>query len=194
MLSVVPALFGLFRVVASTPSSIWIILGFAFQSLLSSCAIFWLVLSRDFWRPSATFWFGALSLHSTLIVCFLFSYILQLNVTMEVVYHCICTASKSGWMWRCKLQWAALCTRGIGKWGSIYRRHRSTPYDWTRRRLLLASYPHSASASLATFRSVPVNTRMWANAQRDGRHAKHRWHPLFNAAKFGLRPLLDAVQ
>jgi len=28
-------------------------------------------------------------------------------------------------------------------------------------------------------------TRMWANAQRDGRPAKHRWHPLFNAAKFG---------
>jgi len=37
-------------------------------------------------------------------------------------------------------------------------------------------------------------TRMWANAQRDGRPAKHRWHPLFNAAKFGWRPLLDAVQ
>jgi len=26
---------------------------------------------------------------------------------------------------------------------------------------------------------------MWANAQRDGRPAKHRWHPLFSAAKFG---------
>jgi len=26
---------------------------------------------------------------------------------------------------------------------------------------------------------------MWANAQRDGRPAEHRWHPLFNAAKFG---------
>jgi len=28
-------------------------------------------------------------------------------------------------------------------------------------------------------------TRMWASAQRDGRHAKYRWHLLFNAAKFG---------
>jgi len=28
-------------------------------------------------------------------------------------------------------------------------------------------------------------TRMWANAQRDGRHAEYRWRPLFNAAKFG---------
>ena len=27
--------------------------------------------------------------------------------------------------------------------------------------------------------------RMWANAQRDGRPAEHRWRPLFNAAKFG---------
>jgi len=26
---------------------------------------------------------------------------------------------------------------------------------------------------------------MWANAQRDGHSAKHRWRPLFNAAKFG---------
>jgi len=26
---------------------------------------------------------------------------------------------------------------------------------------------------------------MWANAQRDGRPAKYRWCPLFNAAKFG---------
>ena len=37
-------------------------------------------------------------------------------------------------------------------------------------------------------------TRMWANAQPDGRPAEHRWRPLFNAAKFGWRPLLDAVQ
>jgi len=29
-----------------------------------------------------------------------------------------------------------------------------------------------------------MRTRMWANAQRDGRPAKHRWRPLFNAAKF----------
>jgi len=28
-------------------------------------------------------------------------------------------------------------------------------------------------------------TRMWANDQRDGRPAEHRWSPLFNAAKFG---------
>jgi len=28
---------------------------------------------------------------------------------------------------------------------------------------------------------------MWANVQRDGRPAEHRWRPLFNAAKFGWR-------
>ena len=30
-----------------------------------------------------------------------------------------------------------------------------------------------------------LRTRMWANAQPDGRPAEHRWRPLFNAAKFG---------
>jgi len=32
---------------------------------------------------------------------------------------------------------------------------------------------------------------MCANAQRDGRRAEYRWRPLFNAAKFGWRPLLE---
>jgi len=36
-----------------------------------------------------------------------------------------------------------------------------------------------------------VSTRMWANAQRDGRPAEYRWRSLFNAAKFGWRPLLE---
>jgi len=36
-----------------------------------------------------------------------------------------------------------------------------------------------------------VKWKMWANAQRDGRPAEYRWHPLFNAAKFGWRPILD---
>ena len=30
-----------------------------------------------------------------------------------------------------------------------------------------------------------VTTRMWANAQRDGRPSEYRWSPLFNVAKFG---------
>jgi len=32
-------------------------------------------------------------------------------------------------------------------------------------------------------------TRMWAEAQRDGRPAEYRWRFLFNAAKFAWRPL-----
>jgi len=35
---------------------------------------------------------------------------------------------------------------------------------------------------------------MWANAQRDGRPAEHRWRPLSNAAKFGSRHYWSAVQ
>jgi len=34
-------------------------------------------------------------------------------------------------------------------------------------------------------------TRMWANVQHDGRPAKYRWRPLFNATKFGWLPLLE---
>jgi len=34
-------------------------------------------------------------------------------------------------------------------------------------------------------------TRMWANAQCDGCPAEYSWCPLFNAAKFGWRPLLE---
>jgi len=38
-----------------------------------------------------------------------------------------------------------------------------------------------------------INTKleMWANTQRDGRPAEHRWRPLFHAAKFDWRPLLE---
>jgi len=38
---------------------------------------------------------------------------------------------------------------------------------------------------------IKYMTRMWANAQRDGRPAIYRWRPLFNAAKFGWCPLLE---
>jgi len=34
-------------------------------------------------------------------------------------------------------------------------------------------------------------TRMWANAQHEGRPAEYRWRPLFNDTKFGWRPLLE---
>jgi len=35
-----------------------------------------------------------------------------------------------------------------------------------------------------------IQLEMWANAQRDGRPAEHRWRPLFNAAKFDAHYLL----
>jgi len=34
-------------------------------------------------------------------------------------------------------------------------------------------------------------TRMWANAQRDGRPVDYRWRALFNVTKFGWHPLLE---
>jgi len=39
--------------------------------------------------------------------------------------------------------------------------------------------------------TIIPSTRMWANAQSDGRPAEYRWRLLFNAAKFGWRPLLQ---
>ena len=36
-----------------------------------------------------------------------------------------------------------------------------------------------------------AQTRMWANAQRDGCPAEYRWRLLFNAAKFAWRPVLE---
>jgi len=39
--------------------------------------------------------------------------------------------------------------------------------------------------SAASTGGVLVLTRMWTDAQRDGRPAEYKWRPLFNAAKFG---------
>ena len=54
----------------------------------------------------------------------------------------------------------------------------------------IRSYLHSWHSALTLLTSL-YSTRMWANAQRDGRRAEYRWRPLFNAAKFGWRPLLE---
>jgi len=56
--------------------------------------------------------------------------------------------------------------------------------------LLLQNLTRASTTWVCTV-TVYVWTRMWANAQRDGRPAKYRWCPLFNAAKFGWRPLLE---
>jgi len=59
---------------------------------------------------------------------------------------------------------------------------------------VLIGRPQNKSHVAFNFPSEKWKTRMWANAQRDGRPAEHRWHPLFSATKFSWRPLLDAVQ
>jgi len=68
----------------------------------------------------------------------------------------------------------------------------STPLPYV---IALSSVLTASSTSLAahthSHNCATLTTRMWANAQRDGRPAEHRWHPLFNAAKFGWSPLLD---
>ena len=44
---------------------------------------------------------------------------------------------------------------------------------------------HCQSEEASILWSHHEETRMWANAQRDGRPAEYKWRPLFNAAKFG---------
>jgi len=39
-----------------------------------------------------------------------------------------------------------------------------------------------------------IQLEMWANAQRDGRPAEHRWRHLFNAANLADAHYLTAVQ
>jgi len=42
----------------------------------------------------------------------------------------------------------------------------------------------SLEKSRHAFLEEKVQLEMWANAQRDGRPAEHRWRPLFNATEF----------
>ena len=49
---------------------------------------------------------------------------------------------------------------------------------------MCASMADIQSATAEIGRGRKDRTRMWADAQRDGRPAEYRWRPLFNAAKF----------
>jgi len=44
---------------------------------------------------------------------------------------------------------------------------------------------HETRTSFVVHAHCLGKPEMWANAQRDGHPAEHRWRPLFNAAKFG---------
>jgi len=57
--------------------------------------------------------------------------------------------------------------------------------------LLYQLYTENTKTERKAEQSTHTQTRMWASAQCDGRPAEHRWRSLFNAAKFGLRPLFD---
>ena len=55
----------------------------------------------------------------------------------------------------------------------------------------LSLSPSAKNVSQSGVHSEHLQTRMWANAQRDGRPAEYGWRPVLNAAKFASRPLLD---
>ena len=56
---------------------------------------------------------------------------------------------------------------------------------------LLLTYGNQHRLWLTPVTSKITVSRMWANAQRDGRPAEYRLRPLFNAAKFGWHPLTE---
>ena len=64
--------------------------------------------------------------------------------------------------------------------------HRYNTMRCNRRNMrILRSFVHSFAKVRCEEEVKFQSTRMWANAQPDGRPAEHRWRPLFNAAKFG---------
>ena len=76
------------------------------------------------------------------------------------------------------------------------RRRQRLPYQSLNdfNRLPTRSLPRVVSdASETYYRHVVViiTTKMWADAQRDGRPAEYRWRRMLNAAKFGSRPLFE---
>ena len=44
---------------------------------------------------------------------------------------------------------------------------------------------HAIPVTQPSVSALQQTTRVWANAQRDGRPAEYRWRPLFNDTKFG---------
>jgi len=54
--------------------------------------------------------------------------------------------------------------------------------DHSRRRATASHHHHHQQQRKDELRIKVHLTRMWANAQRDGRPAQYRWRPLFNAA------------
>jgi len=74
----------------------------------------------------------------------------------------------------------------------------STTREWIGFLLKSDNYNHTLHKELAALfpdlchvLSTAETRMLWANAQRDGRPAEYRWRPLFNAAKFGWRPILE---
>jgi len=74
----------------------------------------------------------------------------------------------------------AFRTGGIRTW----ERNRAVKTNRVVELFIVRNSVYCVAFKFLTFQ-FQLKTRMWANAQRDGRPAEYRWRPLFNAAKFG---------
>ena len=88
---------------------------------------------------------------------------------LEISRECIHVHSV-GWAWDRSVGWLRMVDRECLD-------------TWNRRLLLIRSE--------IVQRWKQMELEIWANAQPDGRPAEYKWRPLFNAAMFGWRPLLE---
>jgi len=76
----------------------------------------------------------------------------------------------------------AACIKEVDIQKHVKRNAVANPHMFRKRRSDTAS---SDAHIPLTMKNNILSTRMWANAQHDGRTAEYSWRPLFNAAKFG---------
>jgi len=116
-----------------------------------------------------------------------FSADLQHNVSHHTWdHHCemFCSYSSKSWQ-----KMVLLCANVSRKKESVQKKvlQLSARKIWTKN----IAIAHAVLRNKGITVLDAILTRMWANAQRHGRPAEYRWHPLFNAAKFGWRQLLE---
>jgi len=92
---------------------------------------------------------------------------------------------------RCSLSWVELSWVVVSRSGLVFGPPCTLIHHFYWKCLATFFNPIKSNEFVTETQSIRKTTRMWANAQRDGRCTEYRWRPLFNAAKFGWRPLLQ---
>ena len=103
-------------------------------------------------------------------------------------------ATTQGNCWTCDRKCSSLSyTTAVMVYNVTHSREKFSDYELFKYLHLQVTCKRFYTVILLWPRTLKNNlkTRMWANAQRDGRPAEYRWCLLLNAAKFGWLPLLE---